>query len=339
MSGSSLGGPTVSVVMPAYRAEAHLPKVLPPLLALQAAGELLEVLVIDDGSPDGTAALALALGATVRISGGQGRGPAWARNVGAEHARGDILWFVDSDVVVAPGACARLREALQADSPWDAVFGSYCDAPPALDFFSQYKNLLHHHQHQSSGGASTSFWSGCGAVRRTVFQAVGGFDAARFPKPSIEDIELGHRLHRAGHRILLDPTMRCSHLKQWPLRQLVEVDILCRALPWSRLILAGEAPGDELNVRPAERRAALLAGALLLSLPLALLPGGSLWPTLGLAALAGAANARFGRFLARRRGLGFALRALAFHQVVYVYSGLTFAWAWGERQLARHRGG
>lgn len=338
MSGAARGGPTVSVVMPAYQAEAHLPKVLPPLQALQAAGQVLEILLVDDGSPDGTAALARAMGARVLASGGRGRGPAAARNVAAAEARGELLWFVDSDVVVHEGACERLRLAL-GEGGWDGVFGSYCDTPPDPGFFSQYKNLLHHHQHQTSGGPSSSFWAGCGAIRRSAFLAVGGFDAQRFGPPSIEDIELGHRLHRAGYRMLLDPQMRCSHLKRWPLRQMVTVDIRRRALPWSRLILAGEAPADELNVRPSEKRAALLAGALLLSLPLALLPGGSLWPSLGLAGLAWAVNARFAAFLARRRGPAFAAAALAFHQVVYVYSGLSYAWAWCELRLRRPAAG
>ena len=62
---------------------------------------------------------------------------------------------------------------------------------------SQYRNLLHHFVHQHGHAEASTFWAGCGAIRRAAFDAVGGFDAARFPRPSIEDIELGLSAPRA----------------------------------------------------------------------------------------------------------------------------------------------
>ena len=59
-----------------------------------------------------------------------------------------------------------------------------------------FRNLLHHVVHQRSAGHVRSFWAGLGAVRRTAFDAAGGFDAERYPQPSIEDVELGGRLAR-----------------------------------------------------------------------------------------------------------------------------------------------
>ena len=78
-----------------------------------------------------------------------------------------------------------------------------------------------------------TFWAGLGAVRRDVFAAVGGFDAARYPHPSIEDIELGGRLAARG-RILLDPAMQGTHLKEWTLRSMVTTDFVTARRPVGR---------------------------------------------------------------------------------------------------------
>jgi len=322
---------TVSVVMPAFNAAQHLTLSLPPLLTLLQRGLVLELLVVDDGSTDGTAALAAGMGATVLPSGGR-TGPAAARNVAARQARGDLLWFVDADVVVHGGTAERLLRRFE-DPALAAVFGSYCDAPPEQSFFSQYKNLLHHFHHQRNAGASSSFWSGCGAVRRIEFLAVGGFDARQFPRPSIEDVELGHRMQRAGLRIDLDPALFCTHLKHWSLAQLVMVDIRARALPWCRLILAGRAPARELNVAPAERRSALLALGLLGALGLAWQPWLPAWLPGLLCLLALWSNWQLLRFFQAKRGSAFALAAWSYHQIFYLYSSMTMACCWTERRL------
>ena len=75
-----------------------------------------------------------------------------------------------------------------------AVFSSYDDSPDATDFLSQFCNLFHHFIHQNSNGEAKTFWAGCGAIYREVFYLFRGFDEHRFPKPSIEDIELGLRI-------------------------------------------------------------------------------------------------------------------------------------------------
>src|SRR6266571_4434395 len=89
--------PRITAIMPAYNCRALLGRSLPPLLQMQHQGEIYEVIVVDDGSSDGTAKTARSLGARVILS-EQRRGPAHARNHAAGESRGEILWFIDADV-------------------------------------------------------------------------------------------------------------------------------------------------------------------------------------------------------------------------------------------------
>lgn len=188
-------------------------------------------------------------------------GPAEARNLGAGRAMGNVLVFVDADVEVHPDAFRRIRRAFQVDPELTALFGSYDDSPAAPGVVSAFRNLLHHYVHHAGAGFATTFWAGLGAVRRDAFVAAGGFDADRFPVPSIEDIELGIRLTATHARIALDPGIQGTHLKAWSLREMLRTDFARRGVPWVRLMLANQAPSTALNLGWRHR---LSAGSCLL---------------------------------------------------------------------------
>ena len=101
--------PTVTVVIPAYNAERTLGRVLDALAAQEEPVD--EVIVVDDGSTDGTAALAAGHGAAVVHTDGGGFAGA-ARNRGWDEATGDVVVFLDSDAIPEPGWGAGLRRAL-----------------------------------------------------------------------------------------------------------------------------------------------------------------------------------------------------------------------------------
>jgi hypothetical protein len=173
-------------------------------------------------------------------------GPANARNCGATAASNPILVFVDSDVEIAPHALDMIRTRFATDPGLVAVFGSYDDAPEEEDVVSTFRNLLHHYVHHQAAGSVASFWSGLGAVRRSAFEAVGGFDV-RIVRASVEDIEFGARLSSTG-RIQLDPEIQGKHLKRWSLVNMVRTDLTCRGIPWARLAVRGRATRSELNL-------------------------------------------------------------------------------------------
>jgi hypothetical protein len=175
-------------------------------------------------------------------------GPAAARNAGVLSASGDVVVFVDADVEVHEDAFTRIRAAFEEDSELAALFGSYDDRPGAPGLVSVFRNLLHHHVHQTSAGPAETFWAGLGAVRISAFAAVGGFDADRFKTPSVEDIDLGMRLAESGRRITLDPRVQGKHLKAWTLASMVQTDLLSRGVPWVGLLLRRRSSSGALNL-------------------------------------------------------------------------------------------
>lgn len=320
----------ISIVVPAYENAAGLAECLGALAP--SAGPEVEIIVVDDASTDETPAVASHFGVRLlRLEWNSGAGA--ARNHGARHATGDVLLFVDSDVVVAPDTVARVGRVLEECTDVAAVFGSYDAAPRAPGLVSQFRNLLHHFVHQHGETEASTFWAGCGAIRRVVFEAVGGFDTGRYGR-SIEDIELGYRVREAGHRILLDKDLRVTHLKRWTLSSFVRTDLLLRAVPWSQLILDRRSVLDHLNLKVEHRVSVALALFTVVALALAALTPSML--VLAAAASLGLllANRRLLAFFVRSRGIAFAVATIPLLYIHYLASGLGYLWVRAGRAFA-----
>jgi hypothetical protein len=319
--------PFLSVVVPAHNAAAMLPRSLGALRSTDVARDAWELIVIDDASRDATSLVAAEYADVVITLPPGPHGPAYARNRGVEVARGEVVVFIDADVCVHADTLGRFAALFAQRPDIAAAFGSYDASPPASGIVSQFRNLLHHHVHQRDAGDAETFWAGCGAVRRDVLIGAGLMDAWHFPRPQIEDIELGRRLRRAGHRILLCPEIQCVHLKRWTLRGMLVTDFKDRGTPWMRLILAegaGATPAT-LNLRFREKVCTVMAGihfAALLAAPVLR----SAWPllvALVAAAVVVGVNHRFFSLLRRSRGIGFALAAVPLHLLFYFTGGLA----------------
>jgi len=282
-----------------------------------------ECIVVDDCSTDTSASVASSHGFPV-LSMNRHAGPAAARNRGARAAASELLFFLDADVCVQPDTLELVWKALSSDSGLDAVMGSYDESPADPSLVSQFKNLLHHYIHQHGNSRASTFWSACGGIRGRVFREMGGFDE-NFRRPSVEDIDFGMRMRRSGKRVALDPHIQVKHLKRWTLANLVKTDVRDRAVPWTRLILSEGRMPDDLNLRRGERRCVALSWLAALSIPAVFRTPWSL--AAGGAAVLGIVfvQRRFYRFLAQRRGWGFAVSAIPLHLLYFLYSGVGFS--------------
>lgn len=322
----------LSVIIPVFNGRGHLAQSLGAVWRSTRPPD--EVIVADDASTDGSGTLACEMGARVVRVGETPQGPAAARNRAAALARGEILIFVDADVVLHADALARMEACLEEHSDISAVFGSYDDAPAMPGLVSRYKNLFHHYTHQHGRREAFTFWAGCGAIRREAFFAAGGFPE-EYRQPSIEDIVLGGRLRRLGYRIWLCPEIQGTHLKRWTFRTLVMTDIFCRAIPWARWMLQERRLASDLNLDWRNRLGAALAVSALLDLLIALF-----WPWAGIGALATLAslvwlNADLYRFFAQHGGWRFAVGAAGLHILYLLYSSTAFAYCAIEYAIAK----
>jgi glycosyltransferase involved in cell wall biosynthesis len=318
--------PFISVIVPVYNGEKFINRCLDALLENEYPA--FEVIVVNDGSTDGSEAICRTKNVVVLQSAHPRSGPAAARNLASKQANGEILLFVDADVVVERETIGKVAGCFEHDATIGALFGSYDDSPAEKNFLSQYKNLQHHFVHQNSNRDASTFWAGLGAVRKDAFVQAGGFDCEQFAVPSIEDIELGGRLRKAGHRIVLERSIQAKHLKKWTIVSLLRTEIFCRAVPWSRLILTSHGLINDMNLKTNDRASAALTAMLLLMIPFAI------WQPLILIAIAAVLvvfiylNRGILGFFLKLKGPLFAAAAIPWQLLYFFYSGVTFAACW-----------
>lgn len=308
--------PTIGFVEPFARCAA---RVLDTLRADQGD----ELIVVFDGITPLQPAWLVTSGATV-LSTGRRSGPAAARNLAAASAQGDVLYFVDADVELADDALERVRTTFAADPGLCAVFGAYDDRPAAPGVVSRFRNLLHHHVHVRHAGPAETFWAGCGAMRADAFRRLGGFDA-RYRTPSIEDIELGARAAAAGGRLLLDPSISCTHHKRWTLQSMIVTDVFQRAIPWTRQMLESGHVSRRLNLDWESRVSGVAAVVAATATVVALI-----WPAALVVVVAGLAvllvlNRGFYRLCWRRGGPVFTVGSVLLHWLYFCYATVAFA--------------
>ncbi|MEM1072220.1 MAG: glycosyltransferase [Planctomycetota bacterium] len=324
----------LSVIIPVHNGGDQLRRCIDALFTSEAHVD--EILIADDASTDGVPeSLAEQHGTRVRLVQGQPgpTGPAGARNRAAAQATGDVLVFIDADVAVHPAAIGRLTQSFHTDGSVDAAFGSYDDRPDWPTPVSRYANLRHHYVHQHAAPDAETFWSGFGAVRKSVFAEAGGFRES-FTEPAIEDIDFGMRLAQRGFSIKMIPSAEVTHLKRWTLRSHLKSDLLRRAVPWSRAIADRGRLPSSLNASWHERACAAAAVLSCASVVPAVFVQ---WLWVGTAMLLlfwMSLNAGFLRVLARH-GVPTLLVGTALHYCYHVYSTVILATFLTFRNRAR----
>jgi len=315
MTGSSLD---VSVVIPAHDAEGVLPACLRSVSSSE--GLSFEVIVVNDASTDGTERIAREHGCRV-ISVATNIRSANCRNLGAQHAAGEILVFFDADQTMQPDTLSRYVEVLRDHPTVDAVVGSLAPDTPMSGFFSKFKNFQHHHTHQTAEQDGATLDSGRMAIRRHAFEELGGFEPA-FTGAGIEDIALGYRMHRGGRRIRFAPSIQIVHLKSYTLLQMVRSDIFFRAIPWTGLMLRERIFRSDLNTRSGNVGSVVLAWLVPPAVLVALTGRTEGW-WVAAASILGIWALNRGFLAACRRQFGgwFTLRAAAFLPTMYFYHG------------------
>lgn len=200
----------ISVIVPMYNRENTIAKTLDSIYASDYKD--FEVIIVDDGSTDSSVEIAkkYPCDKIIRLSKNKGAGA--ARNVGAKSAEGDILLFIDSDVIIG-------RDTLQkiAESKADATVGTYSYKSVYKNPSSLYKSAFLYLSHRSI----PRFWTGCGAIKKEIFKDFQ-FDES---EKDNEDTELGMRLVKNGYRINVLKDVQVIHNHKYNLFSLMRNDV------------------------------------------------------------------------------------------------------------------
>jgi GT2 family glycosyltransferase len=310
----------LSVIIPVYNDRENLSRCLDAIE--KSLFKDYQLIVVDDGSSDGSGEVAKDR-CDLTICLDENMGQSRARNQGALQAEADLLFFLDADVMVEADTLNRILAVFSSNPEVSALFCSYQSDTPSKNFVSQYKNLQHHFTHQIARREASTFCGGFGAIRRDVFLSIGGFEEhLRF----MEDVQLGYRLNKDGHRILLCPSIQLTHNKKYSLYSLLKSDIFQRAVPWTKLMLKRRVYNNDLNTSSNNIASVVVVFLMLLALLFHSLTAlGFVLLEFGLLSTLILLNLKFLMFMQKARGTLFALRAIPMLWLQYAYSGFGLA--------------
>lgn len=226
-----------------------------------------EVIVVDDGSTDDTRTVAQLFN-TIVIPVEGNHDANYCRNIGAQRAKGDILLFLDSDVVLQKEGWNDLQ-AVFRDEGVHAVVGIYTEAHRNGNLASQYKNLWIRYSYLQSKRSIDWIFGAVSAIKRDVFFVMGGFDGSMMMRHGAEDLEFGGRIHSANHHIVLLPSLEVEHLKRHSLVSLLKNDFIrskgIASLAFRRKKVAQSLSSGFVNAYPAFVFSVMLAWVFLFS--------------------------------------------------------------------------
>ncbi|MCP3769889.1 MULTISPECIES: glycosyltransferase family 2 protein [Streptomyces] len=309
--------PLVSVIIPNYNYQNSIGLCVDA--AVQQTYSPLEVIVVDDHSTDDSLRIARRRDVTV-LQTPSNSGVAVARNTGAAAARGEILFFVDSDVALRPDAVEKAVEELLAHPEYGAVCGIYEDQPLIRDSVVEECRVLQAYCWRMDSLGTVSFlFSSLTAIPRRVFQEIGPFNPRL---RQTEEVEYGERMS-ARYEIMVTPHVLGRHddddklsalLRKLFRRARLRVPLFARRRRFAK--------GFETASRSM---AAVAAFGAVAALPLALL--GPWWLALpvALAGLSVAGDLSMYRYVLKRRGARFLVvfTSVAFATNVAISAGIA----------------
>ncbi|MGA1840871.1 MAG: glycosyltransferase [bacterium] len=312
----------VSVIIPVYNMEKTLGLTIKSIL--KSNYKNIEIVIVDDCSDDDSVKIAKSFSCrVVQLKKRIGAGP--ARNKGAEIADGKILLFIDADVFLLKNTIDEAIKSLTDHPEYSAVVGDYAESTVPKNFLSIYKNLFHNYYHQTSNKLTSTFFTACSAVRKDVFDKIGGFEDRKGAK--VEDIELGYKMFKEKHLIFLNSNMQVVHCKKYTFLNLIKSDLFYRAIPWTKLICKSKMFNNDLNTRYESILSVILVYLLIFCLLFGVFLS---WKSMALLFCVLVflsfflININIFKFFLKRTDIIFSIRSFFMLMIYYFYCGIGF---------------
>lgn len=222
--------PYISIIIPLYNAERTLEKCLKAVF--DSGFQDFELLVVDDASTDSSIKIAESFPCKV-LKLPYNQGPSVARNHGARNAKGDVLLFIDSDIVIQRDTLNLFVDSLKS---YCAVFGIYTQKPGTDGLLSLYQNFYAHKSIKETNEVTSMLYSYCVAIKKDAFLEIGGFDES-WRRPTFEDVQLGLRLTENGHQIYLNKNIKVVHHPNFNIKRFIK-NYFYKSLDLTKLMLS-----------------------------------------------------------------------------------------------------
>ena len=208
----------ISVIIPVYNSSQTLKECLDAIFS--DSSEKSEVIVVSDNSKDNSIDIAKNYNCKI-IELKENTGPGNARNVGANSATGDLLLFVDSDVVVKKDFLINTRKAFD-DKSINVIQGIYSHEPNYQNTITQYQQSFYcYYTWYEKNKYTSTLVSMCFAIRKSTFLKLNGFNT-NIKKATAEDEEFGYKLLDDGNQILISRELNVEHRVSYTLGKFIK---------------------------------------------------------------------------------------------------------------------
>ena len=300
----------LSIIIPTYNAEKFIVNLLESVF--DNSVEDMEVIIVDDCSSDNTVKIAKGYPVKV-IQLDTNSGPAKARNIGVKEARGDIIFFLDADIIVMKGTIKEAKDYFDRNPSSNCVIGICAKEPLNSGFVPRYMALFEYiHLKGSNADRVSVFSPRCGAIRKDFFEKIGRYNET-YRGADVEDFELARRVNKTDS-IFLNRNMIVKH-QFAGFRQALGI-YFKRAVMWVHLFIKERKLDNAGPSVPSNGIAAVAAFGCLVSflfLPI-IREAKFLFVFFFTAYLA--ANFKWFRFMHKEAGLFFAVRALFLNYIL-----------------------
>jgi glycosyltransferase involved in cell wall biosynthesis len=266
----------------------------------------MEVIIVDDCSKDDTVSIAKNYPVKV-IELQKNGGPARARNIGVEASKGEIIFFLDSDVIVLDGTIKEVQDYFVRNPSAKCVIGVCATEPLNKGFVPAYMAMFEYiHLIETPGNKVSVFAPRCGAVKKDFFMKIGGYKES-YKGADVEDFELARRINRSDS-IILNPKILVRH--QFANFQQALKIYFKRTVMWVHLLLKVKKLDNAGPTSPSNGIAAMCAFFSILFLVLVPFSGFAKHLFAFFIIVYIISNLKWWNFMRKEKGLIFAGRAL-----------------------------